>query len=52
MRELWDIRQLVRTLAEDIIKIRYQEKTSGDIEDFMCVAVTVIIRVFKPVRLL
>jgi hypothetical protein len=32
--------------------IRYQETTSEDIEDFMCAAVTVIVRVCKPVRLL
>jgi hypothetical protein len=43
--QLCDIRQLVRTLAEDIVKIRYQETTSKDIEDFMCAAVTVIFRV-------
>jgi hypothetical protein len=37
--ELWDIRQLVRTLAEDIVKIRYQETTSEAINDFVCVCV-------------
>jgi hypothetical protein len=35
--QLWDIRQRVRTLAEDIVRMRYQETTSEDIEDFMCV---------------
>jgi hypothetical protein len=40
--QLWDIRQPVRTLAEDIVRIHYQETTSEDIEDFMCGAVTVI----------
>jgi hypothetical protein len=39
-------------LAEDIVKILYQETTSEDIEDFMCAAVTVIFRVCKPLRLL
>jgi hypothetical protein len=42
---LWDIHQPVRTLAEDIVKIRYQETTSEDTEDFICAAVTVIFRV-------
>jgi hypothetical protein len=51
MSQLWDIRQPVRTLAEDSVKIRYQETTSEDTEDFMCAAVTVIFRVCKPVRL-
>jgi hypothetical protein len=37
--ELWDIRQSVRTLAEDIVKIHYEETTSDYIEDFMCAAV-------------
>jgi hypothetical protein len=52
LNQLWDIRQPVRTITEDIIKIRYQETTSEDIEVFTCVAVTVIFRVCKPVRLL
>jgi hypothetical protein len=26
--QLWDIRQLVRTLAEDIVEIRHQETAS------------------------
>jgi predicted metalloprotease with PDZ domain len=52
MRELWDIRQPVRTLAENTVKICYQETTSEDIEDFMRAAVTGICRVCKPVRLL
>jgi Cys-tRNA synthase (O-phospho-L-seryl-tRNA:Cys-tRNA synthase) len=51
MSELWDIHQTVKTWAEDIVKIRYQETTSEDIEGFMCAAVTVIFRVCKPVRL-
>jgi hypothetical protein len=38
---LWDIRQLVRTLAKNIVKIRYQEMTNENIEEFMCAAVTV-----------
>jgi hypothetical protein len=42
MSLLWDIRQPVRTLAEDIVKIRYQETTSEDIEDCICAAVTMI----------
>jgi hypothetical protein len=50
--QLWDIRQPVRTLAEDNVRIRYQETTSENIEDFICAAVTVIFRVFKPVRLI
>jgi hypothetical protein len=52
MSQSWDIRHSVRTLAEDIVGIRYQERTSEYIEDFMCGAVTVIFRVCKPVRLL
>jgi hypothetical protein len=35
--------------AEDIVRIRYQETTSEDIQDFMCAVVTVV---YKPVRLL
>jgi hypothetical protein len=52
MNQLWDIRQPVGTLAEDIIRIRYQEATSEDTEDFMCGAVTAIFGVCKPVKLL
>jgi hypothetical protein len=52
MSELWDIRQPVGMLADDIVRIRYQETTSEDIEDFMRAAVTVIFRVCKPMRLL
>jgi hypothetical protein len=52
MSQLWDICQLVRTLAEDIVRICYQEMTSEDIEDYMCAVVTVIFIVRKPVRLL
>jgi hypothetical protein len=50
--QLWDTRQPVRTSAEDIVVIRYQETTSEDKEDFVCAAVTVIFRVCKPLRLL
>jgi hypothetical protein len=49
MSQLGDIRQPVRTLAKDSVKIRYQEMTSGDIEDFMSTAVTVIFRMCKSV---
>jgi hypothetical protein len=52
MSKLWDIRQLVRSLAEDIVRISYQETTSEEIEDIICDADTVIFRVCKPVRLL
>jgi hypothetical protein len=48
----WDIHQPVRMLAEDIVRIHYQETTSEGIEDFMFTAVTVIFTVCKPVRLL
>jgi hypothetical protein len=41
MSQLWDIRQPVRTLADDIVRIRYQEMTSEDMKDFMCAAVIV-----------
>jgi hypothetical protein len=50
--QLWDICQPVRTLAENTVRIRHQETTSEDMEDFMCAVVTVIFRVCKPVRLL
>jgi hypothetical protein len=52
MSQLCDIRQPVRILAEDNVRVRYQETTSEDIEDFMSSAVTVIFKVSKPVRLL
>jgi hypothetical protein len=52
MRQLWDIRQLVKTLAKDFVRICYQETTSEATEDFMCAAITVIFRVRKAVRLL
>jgi hypothetical protein len=39
-------------LAEDIVRIHYQEMTSEDREDFMCAADTEIFRMCKPVRLL
>jgi hypothetical protein len=32
--QVWDIRQPVRMLAEDILKIRYQKMTGEDIEGF------------------
>jgi hypothetical protein len=35
-----------------IIRSRYQAITIEDAEDFMCAAVTVILRVCKPVRLI
>jgi hypothetical protein len=50
--QLWDIRQPVMTLTEEIVRIYYQETTSEDVEDFMCATGTVIFRVCKPVRLL
>jgi hypothetical protein len=50
--QLWDIRQPMKTLTEDIVKIRYQVTTGEDIEGWMCAAVTVIFRMCKPVRLL
>jgi hypothetical protein len=52
--QLWDIRHPVRTLAEGIVKIRYQETTCEDIEGFMCAAVTctMIFGVCKPMRML
>jgi hypothetical protein len=52
MSELCDIHEPVKTLAEDTVRIRYQEMTSEDTEDFMCDEVTVIFRGCKPVRLL
>jgi hypothetical protein len=52
LSHLWDIRQQVRTLGENIVRIRYQETTSEDIEDIICAAVTAIVRACKPVRLL
>jgi hypothetical protein len=39
-------------LAEDIVKIRYRETVSENIADFMCSAVTVIFRVYKPARMI
>jgi hypothetical protein len=36
MSQLWDIHQPVRTLAEDIVRICYQETTSEDSET-LCV---------------
>jgi hypothetical protein len=36
MSQLCDIRRPVRTLAEDIVKIRYQEKTSEDRKHVRC----------------
>jgi hypothetical protein len=39
---LWDIHQTLRPYAVDIVRIRYQETISEDIEVFMCAAVTVM----------
>jgi hypothetical protein len=33
---LWDLRQPVRKLAEDILNILYRETTSEDIKLYMC----------------
>jgi hypothetical protein len=52
LSQIWDIHQPIRTLAEGIVKIRYKETTSEDVEDLMCATVTVIFRVCNPVRLL
>jgi hypothetical protein len=52
MSELWDIRQRLRTLARDIVRICYQETTSECIEDFIYAAVIVIFWMCEPVRLL
>jgi hypothetical protein len=52
MSELWGIREPVRTLAEDVVRIYYQETTSEDRRLDMCAAVTVTFRVCKPMRLL
>jgi hypothetical protein len=52
MSQLWDIRQPERTLGKGIVRARYQETTSEDIEDFTCAAVTVIFRVCQLVWLL
>jgi hypothetical protein len=40
-----------KDVVEDIVRMRYQETAAEDMEDFMCVAVTVIFGVCKPVRL-
>jgi hypothetical protein len=47
-----DIRQPVRTSVEHTVRIRYQETTNEDIDEFMCAAVTIIFKVCKPVRLI
>jgi hypothetical protein len=52
MSQVWDIHQSVTSLAEDVVRISYQETTNEYIENFMCAAITVIFRVCKPVRLL
>jgi hypothetical protein len=52
MSQLWDIRQPVKTLAENIVRIRYKETTSEDMEEFMCAAIAVVFGVCKPMRLL
>jgi NADH:ubiquinone oxidoreductase subunit F (NADH-binding) len=49
---LCNICQTVRTCAEGSVKIRYQETTSEDIEDFMFAAIIVTFEVRKPARLL
>jgi hypothetical protein len=36
MSQLWDIRQPVRTLADDIVRVRYRETTSEDRRYYMC----------------
>jgi hypothetical protein len=41
--QLWGIRQPVRMLAEDIVRICYQETTSEDVENFIYNVVTVIL---------
>jgi hypothetical protein len=51
MSQLEDIHQPVRTFAEDIVKIHYQDTTNEDMEDYVCVAVTMIFRVSKSVAL-
>jgi hypothetical protein len=42
MSQLWDSSQSERTLAEDNVRIRYQETTNENIEHFRCAAVTEI----------
>jgi hypothetical protein len=34
--QLWNIRQPIRTFAEDIIKIRYQETSTEDRRIYVC----------------
>jgi hypothetical protein len=51
MSELWDIRQPIWALVEDNVRIRYQETTIENIEDFNCAAVTAIFRVCEQVKL-
>jgi hypothetical protein len=48
----WELDGAMSQLWGKDVRIRYQETTSEDIEDFMSAAVTVIYRVCKPVRLL
>jgi hypothetical protein len=51
LSQLCDTRQPVRALGEDNVRIRYQETSSEDIEDYECAAVIVIFRMCKPVCL-
>jgi hypothetical protein len=48
--QLWDIRHPVTILAEDFVRICYQETTSED--RIHCAVVTVIFGMYKPVRIL
>jgi hypothetical protein len=43
--ELWNVHQLVRTLAEDSVRIRYKQTAIEDIEDFPCTEVTAMFSV-------
>jgi hypothetical protein len=53
MIQLWDIGQPVRTLAEDIVRIRCKKTASEDVGDLMCAAVNIdLYRICKPERLL
>jgi hypothetical protein len=47
---MWDICQPVRAIAEDVVRIRYQEATNEDMGDFMCVVVIVIFRLSKQLN--
>jgi hypothetical protein len=52
MSQLWDICQPVRTLAENMVRIRCQETTSEDMGDFMCATAAVVFGGCKTMRLL